>query len=457
MAENKGYSKNIELIAHHDLNGLSASQFGIQKVNGTYYLYASRMGGSGWHILNITDPANPKYIRYMEGPKDAMTAKIQVADGKMIASVQGTDPHAAASTEGCLIYDVKTDPENPKLLSHWATGARAGQTHRSYYSGGRYVHLSASAKGFAGISIYRILDIIDPEHPVEVGRWWRPEQWLPGYTQEERKKIENPEASFDFRRTQSPIANCAHGGLHGPPYVKGNLVYSGWNSAGMLIHDISDITEPQLVGQLQFHPPFSGGLCGCLCHTVMPLSQRDYAIVMSEGERFPLFTPAIMKKWPVPPMPIFGIVDTSDPTNPTLISTFPYPEVPKDFPYKNFNDCGVGAIAPFGPHNLHEPHGHPDLEDRNDRIYICYFHAGVRVYDISDPYVPKEIAYYIPPNPEKWIMGEFELSQDDPKFTLAAWPRGPKLATVEDMLVDNRGFMFVNAYQDGLYVLRCTV
>ena len=37
-----------------------------------------------------------------------------------------------------------------------------------------------------------------------------------------------------------------------------------------------------------------------------------------------------------------GMVDVSDVTDPTLISIFPYPEVPPDFPFINFNDCGIG-------------------------------------------------------------------------------------------------------------------
>jgi hypothetical protein len=83
------------------------------------------------------------------------------------------------------------------------------------------------------------------------------------------------------------------------------------------------------------------------------------------------------------------------------------------------------------------------LEDRNDRLYCCYFHAGLRIYDIDDPHVPKEIAYFIPPNPKKWC---FENS----------YP-GPMLATTEDVLVDNRGIIYMDTFHDGLYILKCTV
>jgi hypothetical protein len=74
----------------------------------------------------------------------------------MITSMHG-------AVEGIYIWDVKMDPENPKFLSHWSTGEANGSTHRFFYSGGRYVHLTSTCKGFAA-RIYRIIDIIDPQH-----------------------------------------------------------------------------------------------------------------------------------------------------------------------------------------------------------------------------------------------------------------------------------------------------
>ena len=106
----------------------------------------------------------------------------------------------------------------------------------------------------------------------------------------------------------------------------------------------------------------------------------------------------------------------------------------------------MGA-GPFGPHNLHEPHYHPALEDRNDRIYCCYFHAGLRIYDISDPFVPKEIAYYLPPDPEKWAFNN---------ATGDLFP-GPNISVTEDVIVDNRGYIYMDTLHQGLYILRCTV
>ena len=437
MSKNNGFAKNIELIGYHDLNGKPGFQMAMQEVDGKYYLYVAHFKSSGWTILEVTDPARPRFVKFVPGPDLAGqgTCKIQVADNLMITSLGGQLPMLQGTSwedpyeEGVFIWDVK-DPENPKWLSHWKTGVPRGMgVHRFYYSGGRYVHLSASCPGFSTM-IYRILDIIDPCNPVEVGRWWVPEQWEAGRAQKTNREV-------DEHVLDSPM-------LHGPPYVKGNLVYCSYSGEGMIILDISDISLPKFVGQLRHHPPFAGGFGGARCHTILPLSRRPFAVMTSEGERYAVFSKEIVKK--AQPMNFIGMVDVSDASSPTLISVFPYPEVPPGFPHKNFNAID-GFAGPFGPHNLHEPHGHPALEDRNDRVYNCYFHAGLRVYDISDPFVPKEIAYFIPPNPTKWA---FNNAAGD------LYP-GPMIATTEDVIVDRRGNIFIDTFHDGIYALRCTV
>jgi hypothetical protein len=66
----------------------------------------------------------------------------------------------------------------------------------------------------------------------------------------------------------------------------------------------------------------------------------------------------------------------------------------------------------------------------------------VRVYDISDPLLPREIAYYIPPDPKKRVTSG----------------RGDKLAVAsEDVLADKRGYVFVTDSNMELHILRCTV
>ena len=432
MKIEKGIAKNMELVAYHDMEDKPAIQMAMQVVNNRWYLYFAHWYHQGWSIMDVTEPSDPKYIRFIPDPggKPAtLTIKVQVANGIMITQMQQRipaffgNPPDAPFDEGIYIWDVK-DPENPKRLGHWKTGSIG--THRNYYDGGRYVHLSAACPGFKG-NIYRIVDIVDPTYPVEVGRWWLPEQWAAG--------------TFE-----DPSLRAAYLGrffLHGPPYPKGDKVYLSYHGLGLVILDISDITLPKFVGKLQTSPPLGGP--SPTCHTVLPLTRRKLAIMTSEGRRIPMIGQGTLQGGPAAPLNFIGMVDVSDETNPTLIAIFPIPEPPPGSPFKNFSETKkVGAYG-FGPHNLHEPHYHPDLEDRDDRVYATYFSAGVRVYDISDPFLPREIAYYLPPDPKKWTW------QHPDGFG------GDLRVTSEDILVDKRGYIYVTDMQQGLHILRCTI
>ncbi|MFR5117875.1 MAG: hypothetical protein ACLTDV_13235 [Eubacterium sp.] len=129
-------------------------------------------------------------------------------------------------------------------------------------------------------------------------------------------------------------------------------------------------------------PAFSSHLAGARTHTALPLPGRDLCVVTNEGERFQFFPEGSIKE--AQAMNNLHMVDVSDPTHPTLIAEFPYPEVPEDFPYPNFNVMNLGCQGPFGPHNLHEPMSNkPWLEQRGDRVYRCYFvEQGLRIYDV---------------------------------------------------------------------------
>jgi hypothetical protein len=41
----------------------------------------------------------------------------------------------------------------------------------------------------------------------------------------------------------------------------------------------------------------------------------------------------------------------------------------------------------------------PDVEKPGNLIYLTYFNAGLRVYDIKDPIQPVESGWFIPPDP----------------------------------------------------------
>ena len=419
---NQGYIKNMEVVGFSDLNGINAFQMALYKTGDKYYMYCGSFKGAGVNILDVTDPSRPQVVGcvWVSDPEvyfAQSTPKIQVADDKLIVALGGGVPFLHGikvgdpADDGLQIYDLKEDPVHPRLLSHWHTGLPNGMgVHRFAYNGGRYVYMPAECPGFVGF-IVRILDISDPCNPVEAGRWWKPEQFKDGM-------LEGTYPVGHAAEKDWPMCHACTLSADRP-----NELYLGYFGGGGIILDISDPTRPKLISQLMVQPPFAGKLCGARCHTYLPLTGRNFAVLTNEGERFPFFTKENIAASAHPgaqPMNNLHMIDVSDPKDPVLVAEFPYPEVPEGFPYRNFNDCGIGAQGPFGPHNVHEPMGKPWLQDDPNLIYNCYFHAGLRVFDVSDPYYIKEIAYFIPPNPEKLL---FQIPVP-----------GPMIATTEDSM-----------------------
>jgi LVIVD repeat len=88
-----------------------------------------------------------------------------------------------------------------------------------------------------------------------------------------------------------------------------------------------------------------------------------------------------------------ALIDNKDRSKPQLISLFPVPRPPKEAPYKDFCDKG----GRFGPHNVSQEIHSPDVQKPGNMIYIAYFNAGLRAFDISDPHLPTEMSWFIPP------------------------------------------------------------
>jgi hypothetical protein len=72
-------------------------------------------------------------------------------------------------------------------------------------------------------------------------------------------------------------------------------------------------------------------------------------------------------------------------------------------------------------------------------IFATYYNAGVRVYDIADQARPKEIAFYVPPNPQKMV---------DPR------PNRPQVLQTADCYVDRNGVMYLTDQNAGLNILQ---
>ncbi len=400
-------AENIDLVGYHTLEKRPAFKIALQEAGGRFYLYLSHFWESGWSVIDVTDPAEPELTCFLPGPDNTWTLQVQAADGLLITSMErippgwGTRPDDPPEAEGVYIWDIAKDPAAPERIAHWPTGANG--IHRNFYNGGRYAHLSACAPGYRG-HIYRILDLADPRAPKEAGRWWLPGQEEGGET--------------DMSGTGAMVFQ------HGPAHAEAGRVYLPYAGAGMIILDIEDISAPKFISRLNVHPPLGSVLA---VHTVYPYLERGFLVANSEA----------IKENCDEPLNYTAIVDIRDETNPKVMSLFPVPDPPPGYSHKNFCERG----GRFGPHNQHHSQGLDCLEQRDDRVYLTYFNAGLRIYDISDPVRPREIANYIP---------------EDPTERLGLLPK-TLVTQSEDVLVDRRGFIYVTDKNHGLHILRCTV
>ena len=401
-------ASNMRPIGYSDLDGRGgAFKMAIKQVGGRWYLYMAHLWNRGWSIVDVTDPAKPKVAKFVPGPDNTWTIQMDLHDNTMITALQrmapqwGGDPNKP-NDEGLLIWDI-SDPLNPRQLGHWKTGSTG--VHRAGYPGGRYVNMAANMPGFMG-QILVFLDISDPANPKEAGRWWMPGQ----------KQGEAP-------------AGPGRGGIsfHGPAMVDGNRAILGYGSSFVIL-DISDISNPKPVSQLNFVPPFKPGISA---HSVQPIPGKSIASINSEGSGGDTAMQAPTCSGPID---LTAMVDYKNPAQPRMISILPIPAPPPGATYTSFCDKG----GRFGPHNTNTLQHLPDVEKQADLIYLTYFNAGLRVFDVKEPRVPRETGWFIPPTPPKRI---------------GLLPAALVNQT-EDVLVDTRGNIYITDKQWGLWVLR---
>jgi hypothetical protein len=368
-------SEGLRQIGHSHLDGHGD---GMQIMRHGPALYVGHLGegGMGTTVLDVTDAGSPRVVRQIPAPKGSHSHKVQVADGLLLVN-QEQFRGGANFSAGMVVYALD-DPFEPRSIGFFASGGLG--VHRIVWTGGRYAYMSAIPDGFDD-RIWVIVDMADPENPVEAGRWWWPGSWRGGG--------EKPTWPRDKRF-------AAHHAL-----LDEDLAYLGYGDAGMVVLDVSDVASPRVVSTLGWDP-------GGDTHTCMPLPNRGLVVTTDE---------AIKDRCNEDPK-LVRIIDVGDPKSPAIVGICPQPR--GDF-------CNHGLR--FGPHNLHE--NRPGTYISEEIVFVTYFNAGLRVYDISRPDDPKEIAHWVPETPE-----------------------GQEAPQINDLYVQEDGLIFVtDRINGGLYVL----
>ena len=91
----------------------------------------------------------------------------------------------------------------------------------------------------------------------------------------------------------------------------------------------------------------------------------------------------------------------------------------------------------FGPHNLHE--NRPGSMQTEELIFATYHNAGLRIFDIRDPFQPRQVGYFVPPPPERIVDQR---------------PNPAKVIQSCDVFVDTDGIMYLTDTNAGLHILQ---
>lgn len=370
-----GSSAGLRLLAQHDLWGHGD---GMQVLRAGDVLYVGHLGtsGMGTSILDVSDPSRPTLVTQWAAPARTHTHKVQVADGLLLVNHERY-PYRAATTgpfsAGLAVYRLD-DPRQPEQIAFWPSGGRG--VHRVVWTGGRYAHMSAIPDGFRD-RIWVVLDLADPARPVQAARWWWPGQRAdeqPGWPAGERY--------------------AAHHAL-----IDGDRAYLGYDDAGLVVLDVSDMTRPRQAASLRWP--------GGSTHTCLPLPGRELVVVTDEQ----------VVDGPHAPQRAIRVIDVSG--GALRVAAVCPPPDPRyaELPLR------------FGAHNLHE--NRPGSYRSERLVFATYFSAGVRVYDLADPEHPAEIAHWVPEPPE-----------------------GQPVAQINDLFVDDGGLIWAtDRIGGGLYVL----
>jgi hypothetical protein len=434
---------NIRLVGFNDLQGRSAYQPTIHRQGDRWIAYIGHHGGTdalpkpvnpltgqpefnGTSILDVTDPAHPKYLAHIPGQEGTYerggAQMVRVCDGR---SLPKGDPNAVymLRTFGGQAHEIwnVTNPAHPALITR-IEGVR--DTHKNWWECDTGIaYLISGAPGWRAKRMTLVYDLSDPAHPIKIREFGLPGQ-EPGST--------------------GNVPTDLHGPISTGP--AGNRIYFGYgtNKGGMLqivdrdklLNGPKEPTPENLrypeVGRLVMSP-FNGA------HTTFPMPKMPIAefshdknatrdIVMIVDEE-------ILNECQEPRQMVW-FADVTVEAKPVMIFSYTVPEESGHF-------CDRGGR--FGSHSSNEsmaPIFYKKL------AFITFFNAGVRALDVRDPYHPKEVGYFIPP---------ITAATDQRCVKVDGQNRCKTAIQSNNVETDERGYIYVvDRANTGLHILDLT-
>jgi hypothetical protein len=437
-------ASNMKLVGTNDLQARSAYQPTIHHQGGRWIAYIGHHGGTddvpapvnpmtgqaepnGTSIVDVTDPAHPKYLRHLPGQEGKYESggaqMVRVCDGKLLPK---GDPNAVYmlrtfGSEAHEIWNV-ADPASPVLITRIG-GLK--DTHKSWWECDTGIaYLVSGAPDWRTRRMTQIYDLGDPAHPQKIRDFGLPGQ-EPGSTGAVPTELHGPISTgpagnrvyFGYGTNKGGILQIVdrekllNGGKEPTP---DNLRYPEISRMPMSAFNGAHTTFPMLdMPVAEFDPDKDG-------------KTRDIVMIVDE---------AILNECGEARQMVW-FADVTTETRPMMISSFTVPEASGQF-------CQRGGR--FGSHSSNEsmaPVYYKKL------AFIAFFNAGVRALDIRDPYHPKEVGYFIPSISDKTDKRCVPVDGKD---------RCKVAIQTNNLETDDRGYIYiVDRANTGMHILEMT-
>lgn len=376
--------KNFEIVGHSYFRGPwvvpggAGTGINTLRVCGKIaYLAGYNPTVFGALIVDISDPAKMEPLSFIPGNPGTRNAYLRVDCGKKILALgHSTSPEnpnkagTGAVRSGVTFHDV-SDPHKPVKLAEYNN--RGAYTHGMEMDD-RYVYLCGTGEGSKPrAEELHVIDYSNPSAPKLAASFHVMGQRV-GETYSEMNQ-KNPNGTDQWVTCHEAIKD-------------GNRLYLAYRDAGVIILDIADPTKPSVVGEYDYVPPFNGdpGLPrpGCCpgAHTSAPGPHA--------GTPYPSLLVLTDEHFSCPPG-FVRILDITNPRTMQVLSTIHIAGVDDTY------DGATGKfVCPPGQQSSHLPFFEP--RSHGSLFYQAWYDQGLRAFDISNPFSPKEVGYFISPD-----------------------------------------------------------
>jgi hypothetical protein len=307
-------------------------------------------GAIGVYVLDMTDPAHPVNTATLTTPAMLTPHESLLVNAKrgLLAAVMGNP----AAYPGIVdLYDISADCRHPVLKSSTPTGILG---HESGFAPDGNTFYAASL----GTGNLTANDVTNPSLPLTI--------WTGSYS--------SHGLSLNDDGTRAYLA--ARTGI-GPNHDK----------AGLIILDVSDVQhrvpnpQPKVVGELTWDNV-------SIPQNAMPITIDGHPYVLEIDE---FAGGPIPSSEPTAPVGAGRIIDIADEAHPQVISEIRLEVHDPEHRAEVHGDSGANSVVGgYAGHYCGVP------QEVDPGIVACsMILSGLRVFDIRDPYHPKEIAYFV--------------------------------------------------------------